>query len=70
MPWILESGKEKRWYYESSRARIFIQQIESKSDLIEAIFNHRWPLCHGFYHKKLLYMKWHHICPLCRPDED
>lgn len=31
-------------------------KIESKEDLIEAMFNHSWPLCYGFYHNSLLYM--------------
>jgi hypothetical protein len=31
-------------------------KINDKVDLIEAMFNHKWPLCYGFYHEKLLYL--------------
>jgi hypothetical protein len=31
-------------------------EIESKDDLVEAMFNHKWPLCCSFYHQKLLYL--------------
>jgi hypothetical protein len=31
-------------------------RIESKDELIDAMFNHRWPLCCSFYHEKLLYL--------------
>jgi hypothetical protein len=31
-------------------------EIESKEDLVEAMFNCRWPLCYSFYHGKLLYL--------------
>ena len=31
-------------------------EIDSEEDLVEAMYNHRWPLCYGFYHQKLLYM--------------
>ena len=39
----------------SDRAFSFTK-IDSKDDLIEAIFNLKWPLCCGFYHDKLLYL--------------
>lgn len=32
------------------------KEIRSKDDLVEAMFNHRWPLCYSFYHGKLLYL--------------
>jgi hypothetical protein len=32
------------------------QEIESEGDLVEAMFNHKWPLCYSFYHGKLLYL--------------
>ena len=32
------------------------QEIDSKDDLVEAMFNHKWPLCYSFYHEKLLYL--------------
>lgn len=32
------------------------KEIESKDDLVEAMFNHKWPLCYSFYHEKLLYL--------------
>jgi hypothetical protein len=31
-------------------------EIEKRDDLVEAMFNHRWPLCYSFYHNKLLYL--------------
>ena len=31
-------------------------KIKDKVDLIAAMFNHKWPLCYGFYHDKLLYL--------------
>jgi len=31
-------------------------KIESNDDLMEAMFNHKWPLCCSFYHDKLLYL--------------
>ena len=31
-------------------------KINGKVDLIEAMFNHKWPLCYSFYHDKLLYL--------------
>ena len=31
-------------------------KINGKVDLIEAMFNHNWPLCYSFYHEKLLYL--------------
>jgi hypothetical protein len=39
----------------SERAFSF-KEIKSQDDLVDAIFNHRWPLCYSFYHKKLLYL--------------
>jgi hypothetical protein len=32
------------------------KEIDSKDDLVEAMFNHKWPLCYSFYHEKLLYL--------------
>jgi hypothetical protein len=32
------------------------KEIESKDDLLEAMFRHKWPLCYSFYHEKLLYL--------------
>ncbi|OPY54630.1 MAG: hypothetical protein A4E49_00941 [Methanosaeta sp. PtaU1.Bin112] len=32
------------------------QEIESKEDLVAAMFNHKWPLCYSFFHRKLLYL--------------
>ncbi|NPV61362.1 MAG: hypothetical protein HPY61_01815 [Methanotrichaceae archaeon] len=31
-------------------------EIERREDLLDAMFNHRWPLCYSFYHDKLLYL--------------
>ncbi len=31
-------------------------KIKSEDDLVEVMFNRKWPLCHGFYHEKLLYL--------------
>ena len=37
--------------------RIFsFSEIESEDDLVGAMTNHKWPLCYGFYHGKLLYL--------------
>lgn len=37
--------------------RIFaFKEIESEDDLVEAMTNHKWPLCYSFYHGKLLYL--------------
>ncbi len=37
--------------------RIFsFSEIESEDELVEAMTNHKWPLCYGFYHGKLLYL--------------
>lgn len=37
--------------------RIFsFKEIESEDDLVEAITNHKWPLCYSFYHGNLLYL--------------
>jgi hypothetical protein len=32
------------------------KEIKSEDDLVEAMFNHKWPLCYSFYHGKLLYL--------------
>ena len=31
-------------------------RIGSTDELMEAMFNHKWPLCCSFYHEKLLYL--------------
>jgi hypothetical protein len=31
-------------------------RIDSKDELMDAMFNHKWPLCCSFYHEKLLYL--------------
>ncbi|HPS90700.1 MAG TPA: hypothetical protein PKV33_00970 [Methanothrix sp.] len=31
-------------------------RIDSKEELMDAMFNHKWPLCCSFYHEKLLYL--------------
>lgn len=31
-------------------------RIDSKEELMEAMFNHKWPLCCSFYHDRLLYL--------------
>lgn len=31
-------------------------RIDSKGELMDAMFNHKWPLCCSFYHEKLLYL--------------
>ena len=31
-------------------------RIDSNEELTDAMFNHKWPLCCSFYHKKLLYL--------------
>jgi hypothetical protein len=31
-------------------------KIKNKDDLVEAMFNHKWPLCYSFYHDDLLYL--------------
>ncbi len=37
--------------------RIFsFKEIESEDDLVEAMTNHKWPICYGFYYGKLLYL--------------
>lgn len=37
--------------------RIFsFNEIASEDDLVEAMTNHKWPLCYSFYHGKLLYL--------------
>lgn len=37
--------------------RVFsFKELDSKEDLIEAMTNHKWPICYGFYYGKLLYL--------------
>ncbi len=37
--------------------RIFsFKELESKDDLVEAMVNHKWPICYGFYYGNLLYL--------------
>jgi hypothetical protein len=37
--------------------RIFsFKEVPSEDDLVEAMTQHKWPLCYGFYHGKLLYL--------------
>ncbi len=37
--------------------RVFsFKEVPSEDDLVEAMTQHRWPLCYGFYHGKLLYL--------------
>lgn len=37
--------------------RIFsFNEIKSEDDLVEAMTNHKWPICYGFYYGKLLYL--------------
>lgn len=37
--------------------RVFsFKELESEDDLAEAMSNHKWPLCFGFYYGKLLYL--------------
>ena len=37
--------------------RVFsFKEIESEDDLVEAMTNHKWPLCYSFYHGDLLYL--------------
>jgi len=31
-------------------------RIDSKDELMDAMFNHKWPLCCSFYHGKHLYL--------------
>jgi hypothetical protein len=31
-------------------------KVNSKDELMDAMFNHKWPLCCSFYHEKLLYV--------------
>lgn len=31
-------------------------RISSRYDLMKALFNCKWPLCHSFYHDNLLYL--------------
>jgi hypothetical protein len=31
-------------------------RVDSKDELMDAMFNHKWPLCCSFYHEKLLYL--------------
>jgi len=37
--------------------RVFsFKELESEDELVEAVTNHKWPLCYGFYYDKLLYL--------------
>jgi hypothetical protein len=37
--------------------RVFsFKELESEDDLVEAISNHKWPLCYGFYYGNLIYL--------------
>lgn len=37
--------------------RVFsFKEIDSEDDLVEAMTNHKWPTCYGFYHGLLLYL--------------
>jgi len=31
-------------------------RIDSKDELVDAMFNHKWPLCCSFYYERLLYL--------------
>ncbi len=37
--------------------RVFsFKELKSEDDLVEAMTNHKWPLCYSFYYGKLLYL--------------
>jgi hypothetical protein len=37
--------------------RVFsFKELEKEDDLIEAMINHKWPVCYGFYYGDLLYL--------------
>ena len=37
--------------------RVFsFKELESEDDLVEALINHKWPICYGFYFGNLLYL--------------
>jgi len=37
--------------------RIFsFKELDREEDLIEAMINHKWPICYGFYYGNLLYL--------------
>ncbi|VVB70052.1 Uncharacterised protein [uncultured archaeon] len=37
--------------------RVFsFKELESEDELVEAMINHKWPICYGFYLGKLLYL--------------
>lgn len=37
--------------------RLFsFKELEKEDDLIEAMINHKWPICYGFYYAGLLYL--------------
>jgi hypothetical protein len=37
--------------------RVFsFKELESEDDLVEAMTNHKWPICYGFYFGNLLYL--------------
>jgi hypothetical protein len=49
-----EWGKVKKM---NNPGRAFsFAKIESEGDLMEAMFNHKWPLCYSFYHNRLFYL--------------
>ena len=38
--------------------RVFcFKELEDEDELVEAMINHKWPLCYGFYYGKLLYLE-------------
>ena len=38
--------------------RVFcFKELENEDELVEAMINHKWPLCYGFYYGKLLYLE-------------
>ncbi|HNY35193.1 MAG: hypothetical protein AAGG66_08370 [Methanothrix soehngenii] len=37
--------------------RVFsFKELESEDDLVEAMTNHHWPICYGFYYSNHLYL--------------
>jgi hypothetical protein len=37
--------------------RVFsFKELDREDDLVEAMINHKWPLCYGFYYGNLLYL--------------
>jgi len=51
----MENLKKVKMMNHPNRAFSF-QEIDSEDDLVDAMFNHKWPLCYSFYHGKLLYL--------------